>query len=92
VPDGRKFRPPTNGTRPLKIRDPVADFTGMDLSGVSPEAAVMAVAQTANAAQYAAAVMAKTQRVHKEEGQALVSLIQNAAPKEGVGQRLSVFA
>ena len=52
----------------------------------------MAVAQAAKAAQYSTAVMATMQRARKEEGQALVSLIQNAAPKEGVGQNLSVYA
>lgn len=67
----------------------------MDLSGVSAEAAVMAVAQASarpTAADLAIAAIARVQREQRQQGDALVSLLQNSVPKPGVGQNLDVYA
>lgn len=65
----------------------------MNVSGVSAEAAVMAVAQQADSQEYAMAALAASQRVEKQQGAALVSLIESAAlPAPGVGENLSVYA
>jgi hypothetical protein len=67
----------------------------MDTSGVSPEAAVMAVAQSSarqTAVDVAVAAMAKAQHVQRQTGEALVGLIRDAVPKPGVGQNLDVCA
>jgi hypothetical protein len=64
----------------------------MDLSSVSEGAAVMSAMSGANAAKYAVAVMGLAQRERKQEAASLISLIQTAAPKEGVGGNLSVYA
>jgi hypothetical protein len=69
----------------------------MDVSGVSPEAAVMAVANQRAAGQAAdaqIAVLAKIQRQAAQTADALVSLMQQQVPasKPGVGERFSAWA
>jgi hypothetical protein len=69
----------------------------MDVSGVSPEAAVMAVANQRAAGQTAEAQIAVLARIQKQEAQtaeALVSLMQQQVPasKPGVGERFSAWA
>jgi hypothetical protein len=67
----------------------------MDISGVSPEAAVMAVAnaRVANtAAEASIAVLARVQRQETETASALVSLIQTSEVKPGVGEHVNAWA
>jgi hypothetical protein len=63
----------------------------MDLSSVSPGAAVMAVAQQATGVEREVAVLKMAQRAEKQQAAALVSLIQ-AAPDPNVGRNLNVYA
>jgi hypothetical protein len=68
----------------------------MDVSGVSPEAAVMAVANqraAGTAADAQVALLARIQRQQTETADALVGLIQQVpAAKPGVGERFSAWA
>jgi hypothetical protein len=67
----------------------------MDLAGVSPEAAVMAVAAGSGpmlASEAGIAVLARIQRENRQAANALVGLIQAASPKPGVGEHISVYA
>jgi hypothetical protein len=69
----------------------------MDVSGVSPEAAVMAVVSQRTAGQTAEAQIAVLAKIQKQEAQtadALVSLMQQQVPasKPGVGERFSAWA
>lgn len=68
----------------------------MDVSGVSPEAAVMAVANQRAAGKTADAQIALLARIQRQEAQtadALVSLMQQVpASKPGVGERFSAWA
>jgi len=68
----------------------------MDVSGVSPEAAVMAVANQRSAGKTAdaqIALLARIQHQQAETADALVSLIQQVpAAKPGVGERFSAWA
>lgn len=69
----------------------------MDVSGVSPEAAVMAVANQRAAGKTADAQIALLARIQRQETQtadALVSLMEQQvrASKPGVGERFSAWA
>ena len=67
----------------------------MDVSGISPEAAVMAVSNERAASQVMEARIAVLARIQRQEAQtaaALVSLIQVPAAKPGVGERFSAWA
>jgi predicted YcjX-like family ATPase len=63
----------------------------MDLSGVSPAAAVLAVSQTPKIDRTIVAV-AKAQRVQREQGAAVVSLIEQASAGGDIGRIISVRA
>ena len=63
----------------------------MDISGVSPEAMVMATSAAGRAAERQAAVMRKTQDVASAQAASLIELVKAATP-EGVGTRLNVYA
>jgi hypothetical protein len=63
----------------------------MDLSNVSPGAAVMAVAQQATGVQREVAVLKMAQSAEKQQAAALVSLIQTGSNPD-VGRNLSVYA
>ena len=68
----------------------------MDVSGISPEAAVMAVASQRTASlmvEARIAVLAKIQHQEAQTANALVSLMQQVpAAKPGVGERFSAWA
>ncbi len=63
----------------------------MEISGVSPEAMVMATTAAARAAERHAAVMRKTQDVASAQAESLIALVKAATP-EGVGTCLNVYA
>jgi hypothetical protein len=63
----------------------------MELSGVSPAAAVLAVAQTPKIDRTIVAA-ARAQRVHREQGEAVVSLIEQASAGSDIGRLISVRA
>jgi hypothetical protein len=67
----------------------------MDVSGVSPEAAVMAAASgsaSMKATEAGIAVLSRIQRESRQTADALVGLIQAASPKPGVGEHISIYA
>jgi hypothetical protein len=63
----------------------------MDISGVSPEATVLATSAEGRALARQAAVIRKTQDVASAQAQSLIELVKAATP-EGVGTRLNVYA
>ena len=63
----------------------------MDISGVSPEALVVATAAQGRALERQTAVMKKTQDVATAQAQSLIELLKAATPPH-VGTRLSAYA
>ena len=62
----------------------------MEISGVSPEAMVMATSAQGREARRAAAMMKKTQDIAESQAPSLIELVRNATP-EGVGTHVNLY-